>query len=190
MQEIQLYGNLGNRSTCACSEAGFSSQIGDRAWGLSYRGAAFSLPFLDGKRIQCKGYSLKMFPVHGGNCLSRKAVYNWVENVSLMTKRLKRRCRSSWDNWYSDGTNVSVLVEDIPGLNITCFTFYIILWRIYWLTFICTNNIHLDWTKKFTIRIVFALPEIRTSNFSITNLNYYRLSQLDGYAYFVVSYVS
>jgi hypothetical protein len=29
-----------------------------------------------------------------GKCLSRKAVHNWVTNVSLMTKRLKRRCGS------------------------------------------------------------------------------------------------
>jgi hypothetical protein len=28
---VQLHGNLGGRRTCACSEAGFSSQNGDRA---------------------------------------------------------------------------------------------------------------------------------------------------------------
>jgi hypothetical protein len=32
----------------------------------------------------------EMFPVYGGKCLSRKAVHNWVANVSLMTKILKR----------------------------------------------------------------------------------------------------
>jgi hypothetical protein len=31
-----------------------------------------------------------MFPVYGGNCLSHKAVYNWVPNISLMMKRSKR----------------------------------------------------------------------------------------------------
>jgi hypothetical protein len=30
--------------------------------------------------------------------LSRKAVHSWVASVSLMTKRLKRRCGSGWDN--------------------------------------------------------------------------------------------
>jgi hypothetical protein len=32
-----------------------------------------------------------MFPVYSVKCLSRKAVHNWVANVSLMTKRLKWR---------------------------------------------------------------------------------------------------
>jgi hypothetical protein len=39
-----------------------------------------------------------MFPVYGGKCLSRKAVHNWVTNVSLMTRRLKRSCGDGWDN--------------------------------------------------------------------------------------------
>jgi hypothetical protein len=30
--------------------------------------------------------------------LSHKAVHNWVANISMMTKRLKRRCGSGWDN--------------------------------------------------------------------------------------------
>jgi hypothetical protein len=36
----------------------------------------------------------EMTPVYGEKCLSRKAVHIWVANVSLMTKRLKRRCGS------------------------------------------------------------------------------------------------
>jgi hypothetical protein len=87
-----------------------------------------------------------MFLVYDGYCFSRKAVHSWVANVSLMAEKLKRGCRSGWDNsqktsilwvwthWWSDGTSVSVLVEDMsrnkcffffPGSNITFFTFYI-----------------------------------------------------------------
>jgi hypothetical protein len=33
-------------------------------------------------------------PGYGGMCLSREAVQNWVTDVSLITKRLKRRCGS------------------------------------------------------------------------------------------------
>jgi hypothetical protein len=36
----------------------------------------------------------EMFPVYFGKCLSRKAVHDWVENISLMMKRLKRRCEN------------------------------------------------------------------------------------------------
>jgi hypothetical protein len=36
----------------------------------------------------------EVFPVYVGKCLSRKAVHSWVANVSLITKRSKRRCGS------------------------------------------------------------------------------------------------
>jgi hypothetical protein len=34
----------------------------------------------------------EMFPVYGGRYLLHKAAHNWVENISLMTKELKRKC--------------------------------------------------------------------------------------------------
>jgi hypothetical protein len=48
--------------------------------------------FLWTKGLNTKDTHKEMFPVYGGKCLSRKAVRNWVANVSSMT-RLKRRCR-------------------------------------------------------------------------------------------------
>jgi hypothetical protein len=36
----------------------------------------------------------EMFHVNGGKCLLQKAVHNWVANVSLMAKMLKRRHKS------------------------------------------------------------------------------------------------
>jgi hypothetical protein len=50
--------------------------------------------FLWAKGLNAKDIHKEMFPVYGGKCLSRKAVHNLVTNVSLMTKRLKRRCGS------------------------------------------------------------------------------------------------
>jgi hypothetical protein len=44
--------------------------------------------------LTAKDVYKEMFPVYGGKCLSRKAAHSWVANVSLMTKRLKRRCGS------------------------------------------------------------------------------------------------
>jgi hypothetical protein len=46
------------------------------------------------KALNAKDINKEMFPVYVGKYLSRKEVYNWVANVSLMTKRLKRRCGS------------------------------------------------------------------------------------------------
>jgi hypothetical protein len=50
--------------------------------------------FLWAKGLNAKDIHKEMFRVYVGKCLLRKAVYNWVTNVSLMTKRLKRRCGS------------------------------------------------------------------------------------------------
>jgi hypothetical protein len=50
--------------------------------------------FLWAKGLDAKDIHKETFPVYGGKCLSRKAVHSWVANVSLMTKRLKRRCGS------------------------------------------------------------------------------------------------
>jgi hypothetical protein len=94
---VQLHDSLGSRRACACSEAGFSSQNYDRAWVMYYRRTSFCCAFLRSKGLTAKDIHKEMFPVYGGKCLSRKAVHNWVANVSLM-KRWKRRCGSGWDN--------------------------------------------------------------------------------------------
>jgi hypothetical protein len=54
----------------------------------------FIVSIFVGKGHNAKDIHKEMFPVYGGKCLSCKAVHNWVANVSLMTKRLKRRCGS------------------------------------------------------------------------------------------------
>jgi hypothetical protein len=38
--------------------------------------------FFAGKRTQCKDILKEIFPVYGGKCLSRKALYNWVDKFS------------------------------------------------------------------------------------------------------------
>jgi hypothetical protein len=50
--------------------------------------------FVWAKGLSAKDIHKEMFPVYGGKCFSHKAVHNWVADVSLMTKRLKRRCGS------------------------------------------------------------------------------------------------
>jgi hypothetical protein len=95
---VQLHDSLGNRCACACSQDAFSSQNVDCAWGVHYRRTVFCYAFLWAKGPSAKDIYKEMFPVHGWKCLSRKAVHNWVADVSLMMKRLKRRCGSGWDN--------------------------------------------------------------------------------------------
>jgi hypothetical protein len=50
--------------------------------------------FLWAKGLNAKDIHKEMFPVYVGKCLLHKAAHSWVANVSLMTNRLKRRCRS------------------------------------------------------------------------------------------------
>jgi hypothetical protein len=47
--------------------------------------------FLWTKGLNAKDIHKEMFPVYVGKCLPRKAVHNWVADVSMMTKKLKRR---------------------------------------------------------------------------------------------------
>jgi hypothetical protein len=54
--------------------------------------------FLWAEGLNAKDINKEMFNVYGGKCLSCRAVHNWVANVSLMTKRFKRRCGSGRDN--------------------------------------------------------------------------------------------
>jgi hypothetical protein len=54
--------------------------------------------FLWTEGLNAKDIRKEMFHVYGGKCLSLKAVHIWATNVSLVTKRLKRRCGSGWDN--------------------------------------------------------------------------------------------
>jgi hypothetical protein len=50
--------------------------------------------FCGEKRLNAKDIHKELFLIYGGKCLPRKVVHNWVVNVSLMMKRLKRRCGS------------------------------------------------------------------------------------------------
>jgi hypothetical protein len=55
---VELYDSVGSRRAYACSEAGFSSQNGDCAWGVLPKGNVllWVFYFVD-KMTQCKGYS-------------------------------------------------------------------------------------------------------------------------------------
>jgi hypothetical protein len=96
---VHLHDSVGNRSARACSETGFSSKSGTVIEECITEEQNYLLRFfLWAKGLNAKDIHKKMFPVCGGKCLSRKAFHNWVANVSLMTKKLKRRCGSGWDN--------------------------------------------------------------------------------------------
>jgi hypothetical protein len=53
---VHLHDSLGNGRACACSEAGFSSQNGDRVCGCSTEEQRSVVRFFVGKRTQYKGH--------------------------------------------------------------------------------------------------------------------------------------
>jgi hypothetical protein len=58
---VRVHESLGSRRACPCSEAGFSSQNDDRAWGVSYRRAAFSGVFCGQKDSMQRIFTEKCF---------------------------------------------------------------------------------------------------------------------------------
>jgi hypothetical protein len=58
---VLLHYSLGSRSTCACSKVGFSSQNGNRTWGIYYRKLAVFLCFFWAKWLNAKIFMKKRF---------------------------------------------------------------------------------------------------------------------------------
>jgi hypothetical protein len=78
------------RRACACLEAGVSNQNDDRAREVHYQRPAICCDFLWAKGRKAKHVHKEIFSVYSGKFLPRKAVQNWMANVSLMAK-LKQR---------------------------------------------------------------------------------------------------
>jgi hypothetical protein len=152
---VQLHCSLGRRRACPCSEAGFSSQNGDRAWGVYYVRTAFSCRLLRAQGLNTKDIQKEVFPVYGGKCLSRKAVHNWVEKFSQWPSKVsddetdvRKWLRQESKDVYAAGFGTLVKRWDkcsnvcggyvekwmfLSGPNILYLTSYIHLWSVYWL---------------------------------------------------------
>jgi hypothetical protein len=87
---VQLHDSLGSTRACACSETGFNSQNGDRVCGVNTEEQRSIVRILLAKGLNANDIHKEIFTVYGGKCLSRKTVHNWMANVSLLTKSLKR----------------------------------------------------------------------------------------------------
>jgi hypothetical protein len=162
--KIQLHGSIGSRRAWACSEGGFSSQNGNSAWGVYYRRAAFCCAFLWAKGLNTKDIHKEMFPVYGGKCLSRKlGGKRFVDDVEVETK-VRKWLRQQSKDFYAAGfktmgqvyqcwwrTCREINVSFFPGSNITCFTFYIHVCPIYWLSLPrkIEQRISGDWLGSF-----------------------------------------
>jgi hypothetical protein len=97
---VQLHDSVGSRRAWARS----NSQNSDRAWGVHYRRAALCCLLCGQNDSMQRIFRKKRFLFMVGSvCHVQRftAVLrncHFVATVSLITKRLKRSCRSGWDN--------------------------------------------------------------------------------------------
>jgi hypothetical protein len=122
---VQLHDSLGSKRACPCSEAGFSTQNGDRAWGVYFQRAAFCCVFSVSKRTQCKRYLQRnvsclrweVFVTQSGSQLGGKR----FTDDEVVETEVQKWLRQQWKNFsaagfdalVNDGTSVSMLVEDM-----------------------------------------------------------------------------
>jgi hypothetical protein len=75
--------------------------------------------FLWAKQLSAKDINKEMFPVYGGNCLSRKAVYNWIEKFpqgrrksQMMPDQVQKWLRQQSKYFYAAGFHTLVKLRD------------------------------------------------------------------------------
>jgi hypothetical protein len=150
---VQLHESLGSRRACARSEIGFSNQNGDRALGVYYPKAGFCCAFFFGggqkdsvQRIFIKTCFLFMV---GSVCRVSGS------QLGRETWQIFRWSRSRWDSsqklLYCEFRRTGKVIGHVsqcwwricrakngffPGPNITCFTFDIHLWPLYWFSIV------------------------------------------------------
>jgi hypothetical protein len=145
---VQLHDSVVSRRACACSEAGFRSQNGDRSWGVYCR-KALILCVLWPKGLNAKDIHKEMllFTV-GSVCRVVKRftavwqTFRWwrrglngggevAETLCCGFRLTGKAMGQVYQCWWRVCREINVF----PGSNITCFTFYIHSWPIYWLSY-------------------------------------------------------
>jgi hypothetical protein len=113
-RRVQLRSSLGSRTSCACSEAGFSSLNGGRAWGLYYRRASFCCAVLYGEKDSMQRIFIKKCFMFTGRSFcgvkrfttrSRNSLKHFrksqmmPDHVCLLRLRHKQLC-IGWNSWF------------------------------------------------------------------------------------------
>jgi hypothetical protein len=108
---VQLHDSLSSRHVCACSEAGFSSQMATMHEACTIKEQRSVVWFLWAKGLNAMDNHKEMFPVYGGKCLSHKAVHNWVEKFSRCSK-------------VADDARPSTIAVEATGKRLLCCRFW------------------------------------------------------------------
>jgi hypothetical protein len=149
---VQLHDSLVSRLSFECSETGFSSQKGDSAWGVYYRRAAFGCAiFWVGGMIFIKKYFLFTL---GSVCRVKRYITGWqtfrwwrriwnggAEVAETTVRTLLfcgfRRTDKAMGQVYQCLWMICLEINVFFTVSsIKCFTFYVLLWPIYWLSLV------------------------------------------------------
>jgi hypothetical protein len=93
---IQLHDSLGSRCTCACSEAGFSGQNGDRASCVLPKISILLCIFCGQKDPMQRIFIKKSFPVNGGKCCRIKRFTTGSRNSFKDIQKLQMMPDQVW----------------------------------------------------------------------------------------------
>jgi hypothetical protein len=152
---VQLHCNVGSRRACACSKASFSTQNGDRDWGVYYRRSVFVVRFCGQKDAMQRILIKKCFLFTVGSVFRVKLftagwqTYRWcrrgwnggAEVAETTVRQLLccgfRRTGKAMEQVFQCWWRICrEMIFFLPGSNITRFTFYIRLWPVYWLSLV------------------------------------------------------
>jgi hypothetical protein len=134
---VQVHGSLGSRRECTCSEAGFSSQNGDRAWGVCCRRAASCCALFGGQNNSMQRIFINKYVPFTARSVCRVKRFTTASRNSLkdvrksqmMPSQVRKWLRQQSKDFYATGFDALVkrlICREIYiflGSNITCFTF-------------------------------------------------------------------
>jgi hypothetical protein len=169
---VQLHDSLGSRRAWEFSEPSFSSQNDDSTLGLYQRRAAFCCEFFCGKKVSRQRIIIKKYVLFtvGNVCRVKRfttglQMFRWwrgwngdAEVAETTVKRLLccgfRRTGKAMGKECECWWRIFLEIHAFPVSNITCFTYYIHLWSIYWLSLVCTTrSITFLFEKAITRRV-------------------------------------
>jgi hypothetical protein len=115
---VQLHDSSGSRRACICSEAGFSSQNGDRVSGCTTeeQGSVVRF-FLWADGLDAKDIYKDMFPIYGGSVCNAKRFTTGsitflkdVRKSQMMPHQVRKWLRQQSKDFYATGFDALVLI--------------------------------------------------------------------------------
>jgi hypothetical protein len=176
---VQHYDSLGSRHACTCSEAGFSSENGDRAWGVYNQRTAFCCAFFFREDSMQRVFIKKCFLFMVG-CLCRVKRFTtgsinslkdvrksqvMPEQAETTIKRLQccrfwhtgKAVRQVYQCWWSICREINVFSKFEYHMF---YVLYPYLTYLLTLPCICVHIFFFDWLSFFTFSVAGCIASV------------------------------